>query len=431
LPERLPRVGTRVRGLFGDSLVSNSFSLLVNVTATTGLGFVCWIVTARLFDTKVVGIAAGAVAFVSLIANFAQFGLNFALVRLLPTSKRPGALVNSAVLVTVGGAALIALATFAVPAARQRVAPIGGVLIAALVVVATVAWAFKPIAESVFTAMRRSRTVASVNVWGNVAKLAAVIPLAFLSNTPASVFVLQVVPVFVAAAMLSRALLRSGWWHPSTKLERAAVGDMWRFSLSYYVCSTVGSLPQLVLPIIVLNRLGPRASAHWYVAMLVANALFLLPSAVSGALLAEGSHEDRPLGDLLRRASGITGAVLLPALVVAFVAAPLILGLFGHDYGPTATTCLRWLLLSGVLVGVNYIVGAVLFIGKRIHLMTAVNVVNAAIVIGLSFWARSVTDIGRFWFYGEIANVALFSWFAARTWKTYRSGRHEDEPTSR
>jgi O-antigen/teichoic acid export membrane protein len=294
-----------------------------------------------------------------------------------------------------------------------------------------VAWAFKPIAESVFTAMRRSRTVASVNVWGNVAKLAAVIPLAFLSNTPASVFVLQVVPVFVAAAMLSRALLRSGWWRPSTKLERAAVGDMWRFSLSYYVCSTVGSLPQLVLPIIVLNRLGPRASAHWYVAMLVANALFLLPSAVSGALLAEGSHEDRPLGDLLRRASGITGAVLLPALVVAFVAAPLILGLFGHDYGPTATTCLRWLLLSGVLVGINYIVGAVMFIGKRIHLMTAVNVVNAAIVIGLSFWARSVTDIGRFWFYGEIANVALFSWFAARTWKTYRSGRNEDEPTSR
>jgi hypothetical protein len=54
-------------------------------------------------------------------------------------------------------------------------------------------------------------------------------------------------------------------------------------------------LPAMVLPILITNLIGVKFSAYFYMAMMIANLLYIIPTATSQSLFAEGSHIETEL----------------------------------------------------------------------------------------------------------------------------------------
>jgi O-antigen/teichoic acid export membrane protein len=180
------------------------------------------------------------------------------------------------------------------------------------------------------------------------------------------------------------------------------------------VANLIGGLPAMTIPLVVLSQLGRTSVAYWYVAYSMASLFFTLPGVVSRSLLAEGAAVERGRLRLLAKGAGLIAAVMLPVLGVAWLAAPLVLRLYGSSYVDGGTTVLRYLLLSGVLVSANYVLGTVLFLATRVAVAAAVNAANAAVVLAWILWrGHGLDDVGVAWLLGEIVNVALFGLAAA------------------
>jgi hypothetical protein len=193
----------------------------------------------------------------------------------------------------------------------------------------------------------------------------------------------------------------------------SAVRELGGFSAGMYLASTIGGLPQLLLPVVALSRLGAEGTAYWSIAYTIATLLYQLPSVITQALLPEISSRATERKFLLRRAMLMICALVYPALAIAYFGAPIALIIFGHKYVAGALTPTRWLVAAGFITSLNYVTGAILFLGKKSTLITVVNIVDAVIALGLAgAWATTPSQVAIAWFIGDIANTVLFGLFA-------------------
>jgi len=391
-----------------DRLARSSVHLMVNNVVATGLGFVAWIVTTRLWASSEVGDAAAAISAAGLAASLAMLGVQGTLLRFVPSSTDARGLLGTAIAVTAPVAVVLGLCfgiwqSGGLSGGHSRVAAL------ALFVALVVALVLKSVVEAAVVAIRATGAVIAANASGNAAKIASVAVLGALSTGPLGIVVGTLVAATTALVMLVRAAqvgdILAGPQHASV----AVVRSLHRYSLTFYFNGLIGGIPALALPILVRERLGSDAAAYWYIASLMALALFQLPAAVGTALLVEGSHRRGELLRLVLSAARGLALVMVPVIVIAVIAAPWVLHLFGATYVDQSTSPFRIMAVSGLLVSASYLLGDVLFVRRRLGPLVALNVVNAVVVIGLAARATSLDGVAWAWLVGEVANVAMFA----------------------
>lgn len=400
-----------LRLLVNESLFRNSASLVMSIAVTAVCGFGALILLTRLYSVQAVGLSAAAVSACGLVSTTVQFGLNYSLPRFLPSSTNRAALINTVLTVTLL-AAFLGAAIFVVLPAASKLYALGGVLFVTVFIVSTTLSAGGNQLENVLIADRLSSKIVSITAISNVAKIAA--PVVFLFLGLAGAFAAQstvgIVAFIVAAVILVR---RGHQFRPALSLT--ATRKLIRFSAGAYIGGQIGSLPSLLLPLIILSRFGPSQSAYWYTAMAIASMLYQLPGSVAKALLPETSHRPAERKTLIRRSAIVIGCVMTPVLVIAYFAAPIVLAILGHRYSLEALAALHLLIISGVMSSINFVSGTVLYIAKKTFVITIINAVDAVIVIGLTLaWAQNTTDVAVYWVIGEVFNVVLFIIFAVR-----------------
>jgi O-antigen/teichoic acid export membrane protein len=400
-----------LRLLVSESLFRNSASLVMSIAVTAVCGFGALILLTRLYSVQAVGLSAAAVSACGLVSTTVQFGLNYSLPRFLPSSTNRTALINTVLTVTLL-AAFLGAAIFVVLPAASKLYALGGVLFVTVFIVSTTLSAGGNQLENVLIADRLSSKIVSITAISNLAKIAA--PVVFLFLGFAGAFAAQstvgIVAFIVAAVILAR---RGHQFRPALSL--AATRKMIRFSVGAYIGGQIGSLPSLLLPLIILSRFGPSQNAYWYTAMAIASMLYQLPGSVAKALLPETSHRPAERKMLIRRSAIVIGCVMTPILVIAYFAAPIVLAVLGHRYSVEALTALHLLIIAGVMSSINFVSGTVLYIAKKTFVITIINTLDAVIVIGLTLgWAQNTTDVAFYWVIGEVFNVVLFIIFAMR-----------------
>jgi hypothetical protein len=169
----------------------------------------------------------------------------------------------------------------------------------------------------------------------------------------------------------------------------------------------------LILPLIVLARVGASAAAYWSIAMAIGALLYQVVGSVTNALLPEVSSRPKERRALLRRAALMITALAVPALLIVFFAAPIVLAIFGKSYVSGALVPLRWLVITGFITIVNYISSAILLMAKKSTAITIGSIVQAVTVLGLVLlWATNVTQIAIAWTIGCAAYTVLYCFFA-------------------
>jgi O-antigen/teichoic acid export membrane protein len=84
--------------------------------------------------------------------------------------------------------------------------------------------------------------------------------------------------------------------------------------------------------------------------------------------------------------------------------APWLLGLFGSSYQLEATTLLRWLALSAPISTLNFLFFSAFRVQKRLAALIALNLIAAAIFIGIVITflgTRGINSIGFSWFISQ------------------------------
>lgn len=337
---RLPR--KLQNRLTADHLVRNSLYLILSSGLQAALGFAFWIITARLFSPSDVGRASALISAAILVAYLALLGLNSTFVRYLPTAPNRDALLTAGlVLVAVCGAGLGLLYVAFIPVlAPSLVFVSASVALTGGFVLLTSVGAVNLLTDSVFIAARKSGYNALVD--GGIGGVSKLVFAVVLAGTDSYGLFLASASGYVVAALASVVLMITVLhYRPSFREPIRVIRPLLRFSAASYLANNLNLLPTLVLPLIVLDRLGPSAAAYYFVAFQVSTLLYSAAYAVEQAFLAEGGHAAGKLSaPLLRRSWRVLMALCLPACALLMLAAPGLLLAFGVAYRQHGTLTL-------------------------------------------------------------------------------------------
>jgi O-antigen/teichoic acid export membrane protein len=369
-------------------LFQSGFALLLGSGLTSALGLPYWVLAARSYTPSEVGRSAAVLSALVLVSGATQLGLAGVLPRYLPVrSLDARRIVTIAYLATLAaGAALATLALLTVglwsPSLRfLRHDPLWALSFIAGVMI----WNVFTIQDSVLTGIGQTRWVPLENASYSVVKIALLLAFAAVS-WELGIVVSWLLPALVAAIVVTGVLLRRVLQRGSDRPmpARSALRRAIRLSLGNYAGNLASLASGAILPVLILNAVGARATAAFYASYTIAMALPLVGAAFATSFTVQAASDVAQMRRLTRQTILGSYALLTPLVIALVVAAPDILGLFGGPYAQQGDAVLRLLSLAA-LPNVLVVVGlGIARIHHRGGLIALSQGAMAILVVGLT-----------------------------------------------
>ncbi len=402
---------TTLRSLMKDSLYGNSIYLILSTAIMAVLGFFTWILIAKFFTPHQVGLATTLISITSLIANLSLMGLNVGMIRYLPTSARKNERINTTfiiVIITSVIASLIYLAGIDIFSPKLNFVKSNFLLIA-LFVLFIVVFSLDLITESIFIAYRKSSYVLIKNACISILKLG--LPFLLISLAFYGIFLAISLATSAALIISIVILIKKLNYKFSPQINGEIVKSMAKFSFGNYIAASLTQLPNLILPIMITNQLNPKTSAFYYVSMMIANFLYVIPSATAESLFAEGSHNEKSLKSNSIRATKIILGLATPAVLFIIIFGKFILSFFGEEYATQGYPFLVMLAVSTIFLAATRIFATILKINHKIKELIISYIISTFFILffSYSFLQFGLIGIGYAWLLGKmILAVCLF-----------------------
>jgi O-antigen/teichoic acid export membrane protein len=393
----------RASAVRSDRMLTNSALLFATTTLMAGGGALFWVVAARLESSETVGIAGSLVAASETIALLAQLGLNIALVRTMPVSDRKAAdMVTATAIVAAAAGALAMLYALLLPVTSPTLrAVLDSPLLIALFCLLVAATAVNVLTDNAFLALDRLTSYLWLNgVLLGVAKVGLPFLLvgAGALGLYGSVGGAALICGLASLVVILRQLPKLRTLAPSRALRQAR-----GFAGAGYATYVLTVLPVMVLPLVVVNALGPAAASYFFLSAQVTalqNAVLL---AIGNSMYAESERRPARRNHVLAHGGKtmIVAGVVSSAAVIA--AAPILLSVFGSTYAAEGTSTLRVMSLGALALGFNYWAAMRLRIAGHAVAMVVAQLICTAVVLGLvivavpsgTVWAAAAWGLGQ------------------------------------
>src|SRR5216117_1854690 len=365
------------------SLYRNAIFIMLTSVISSGLGFFFWLVIGNAYDKNDVGSAIVLFQTLGFIGTLGSLGIGVGLIRYLPETKDQTALVNAGL--TISGVVTLVLSLVFLALLPLVLPNLAFVLqfplYIATILAATVALGLAPILDSTSIAARR----AELQTWRNTIFAFLKIPLAF-----------GVSVVVLGVWLLPRAV---PGYRPRTEFRIERIRPILRFSLGNYVAIVIGAAGSLLPTPLIYDVLGPFQgppnAAYFYIALIVASLLYIIPGSAFTSFYAEASQKnmDRRRGD--RDAILLSVGLLIPAIAAMWFFSEPMLRLFGDPaYADQAVTPLRILSFASIPVFINGILGTRVRVRKRTLPLIVSATIATVITLGLGFVLLQNPDLG-------------------------------------
>lgn len=401
----------KYKKIIGDSLYRNSIYLMLSTLVMSILGFIFWMIGARLFTTEQVGLAITLISVTGLIVSFSLLGLNTGLVRYLPSAKDKNKKINTVftlvAIVTIIISSIFLLSTRILSPKLMFVHD--NIFLAFVFIVFMVFTSFSSLIDSIFIAYRNSKFVLIKNTIFSSLKIVLLFMFVWLGAY--GIFTSHMIGLISGFITVFIALMIKFGYKPRFVFHDSIIKQIGKYSFGNYVAGFIGSLPTLLLPLLILNLLGAESSAYYFIAMMIATLLYTISSATSSSLFAEGSYDESEIKIQVKKAIKIIGAFLIPGILITLLLGKYILLLFGHDYSSEGFAFLKILAISGIFISINSIFGTLLRVRKKIKALIWISAFNAVLILGLSYLfinkGLGLSGIGYAWIIGQgIVSVA-------------------------
>jgi O-antigen/teichoic acid export membrane protein len=242
--------------------------------------------------------------------------------------------------------------------------------------------------------------------------LRVVLPFAFIGFGAFGIFSAYVSALFVGFGIVFLILMYKFDYKPKLVFYDNIIKKIGKYSLGNYVAGFIGGLSLLVLPLMITNVISPTTTAYYFMAMQIANLLFVIPTATTNSLFAEGSYNENNLNKQVKKSIKIIAILLIPTIILIIFFGQYILLAFGREYSDAGINFLRIMALSGIFVAGNKIFEGVAKVNKRITKIAIVNLIGVVIIIGGSLLfiknGYGLLGVGYAYILGQFAMMIFY-----------------------
>lgn len=382
------------RKLFiGDSLFRNSIFLIASTGIMSVLGFGFWLFVARLYTPEQIGVASALITVTTLLGNVSLLGLEASIIRYLPSSKNQSRDINASI-VAVSLAAMLAAVAYLVfsPLLNIHIDLLDNLTAQIWFVIFMVVVGVSTLTDTIYIANRRAEFHTLVYTVLSLTKL--LLPLFLVPFGSLGVFLAYAAGI-VASLLLTSFLLRVvAKYRVNSGANWAYLGKVRRYAAHNYTGRVLTSLCAQVMPLIVLSQLGTAQVAYFAMAWTMANFLYIVPIAMAQSLLAESSSSPKEQRAHTRKAAKILGMIVPMMVLVAVLASPWLLHIFGPQYAANSTQVFQILALGAIFVAVNEICNAVLNVSHRTSGVVASQLTALIVTLGSSLYLLQYGLVG-------------------------------------
>jgi O-antigen/teichoic acid export membrane protein len=372
------------RALVG-SLERTAIALVASSSISGLLGLLFWAVAAHMYRPVAVGLASAEIAAMILLANLSQLSLTNVFPRFLPTAGSRTRKVLLASYASVVTLALVASIGFVVLGFGRGY--LGESTLAGIGFVASVVcWSVFAIQDGALTGLHGAVWVPVENISFSIVKIGLLAPLVGLASG-SGIFIAWMLPVAAASIAVSyylfarlapRQIAASEGGHSLPRPLALAT-----FVVGEYVGSVAQTAVSMLLPLVVVARLGARANAFFFTSWMIVVSVDQVLANIATSFIVESATE--PIGT--RAYAGRTlkfGVLIVAPLSLLFaVGAPYVLRLFGPAYAANASTLLRLIGLAMPLRAVVVLYLAFARLARRVRRIVVVQLLNSIGVLGL------------------------------------------------
>ncbi len=367
-------------------LVRNALALMVSSMGSSVIGIVFWGVAAHLVSVESIGRASAELTAMTLLASLASLSIGSTFIRFLPVSgNRTRRFVARSYGSCVSLALILALIYVSAGFGRRFLPT--GVGWRALFVVVVAFWVVFTLQDAALTGLRATKWIPVENLLFGVAKL-ALLPLFVLVIPGQGIFLAWSAPVFVAVALVTRYLFHTRIpEHESTSHDRSSLPagkEIASVLGAQGATELVAIVSSLLMPLIVISRLGASANGHFYLPWTIAGSFSLLIFNVLSSFLVEAAHDPSTMRLHVDRTVRLTLLILLPGVTIGVALAPYLLRIFGATYAEHGTTLLRLLLIALPGTAVTSFFTSFLWLERRMLVLTCRQIANATVFLGVT-----------------------------------------------
>jgi O-antigen/teichoic acid export membrane protein len=340
-----------VNKLLDDPQTRTSIFLFGQKMVVAFLGYLFWIIAARLFPSEQIGLATAIVAALWMVVVLSMLGFGETLVRFLPTSLDKSTLVSTVLWIVAGASIVLSiLFVWSLNFWNESLAVLKDNPAYTLsFVVLAVLWTVMTIYEYLFLSIEKTQYALLQTFLWAVTKLLFLVGFYFLIVTGYKViFFSWLFSGFLTFLVVYRFYLKPNF-SLSFVFRASSVLPYMKFSLMNCMTLFLTFALQMVMPLLIISKLGKASSAYFYFDWSIAFLFCTVANAISSAMLARVSNSKEDIKKALKKAMSFFGVLVFIPAIFLFIFAEKILVIFGPEYAQNASVLLRYLAIGTVL----------------------------------------------------------------------------------
>lgn len=394
-----------------DQLFRNALLILASRGVNAVSGFFFWNLAARYYSISDVGMATAILSYLGLITIFSRVGVDVSLIRFMPSTDKNVVFNSSLWLTNILSIALGLIFIEVVGFISPSLIVIKNYIIVLIIIIL-----FNSIIltqASTFVASRQSKFYLLQNAFLAL-RVPLLIPFAIMGGIG---IVFSTGIAYVLASVVSFATILKSF-KISITIDSDYIKDSFNFSMMNYISTIFNMVPVQLLPIIIINLIGPENAAKYYIAFTISNIAMMIPDSISTSFFVEGCYRI----DLRRGAvkSLIASFLLLiPIIAFFYIYGIGVLGLFGKKY-IDAYPLLILFLVSNILVAVYSLFTSYVNIIKKVHWIIISEFLRSVTLLGLSYGllkSYGILGIGYAWLATYIILTVYVSYRITQLWR--------------
>ena len=378
------KVVKKICKYYHDPLYKNSFYIMLTSISSSGFGFLFWVIAARLYSQEDVGISTALIASINLIVLLSRFGFDQYIIRFFPEKDKSKIFSNSIIITTIFSVIIGLIFILGIEIWSPELIFIKNHIF--LYLLFLIVSSLISLLGISFVALRKSMFyfIQSLIIGSRVILL---FPLLFLgslgifssfgiSSTIALIF--SFIVVFIFGIRLKR-------------IDKKYLKESFNFSAGNYISGLLVVAPNMILPILVLNVLGPEKSANYYIVFAIVNILFMISYAFSTSLFVEGSHGNKSTKNIFKSVFA-SFIILTIAIFFLYFFGDILLRLIGDNY-VQGFDLLKIMALSSFFVTICQIYFAIKKVQKDMKGLISISLLIFILLLGLSYIFMIYFDI--------------------------------------
>ena len=304
--------------------------VFLSSVASSGLGFVFWILAARFFfSPEDVGVAGSLVSLASLATVLVTLGLDISFVRFAPRVRRPLRLLGELMLITGGLGVLVGgILPFAVLSVG-RIETGALFTFVGISIFLTVAQAWNDLTNGAIMAAQKSHILTLANTLYGILKIVAL--FVAVHGGAVGLTAAYALPALVLL-LINLTAVRRLWPRVIEGAAPHSFRELMPLSMGNWISGLAYSLPVRLGPALMLLFLPAASVGYFFIALQLAEVLNYMSEAFSKSLFAHGSVKDHLTRSVTVQMRGLLAIILIPAVAIGIVAAPFALSIVGPDY---------------------------------------------------------------------------------------------------